>query len=38
MGELLIVRYQMRDVDITGVSAGEYIFANLVAAGIRTSS
>jgi hypothetical protein len=30
MGELLVVRNQMRDVDIAGVSAGKYIFANLV--------
>jgi hypothetical protein len=30
MGELLIVRNEMGDVDIAGISSGEHIFANLV--------
>jgi hypothetical protein len=38
MGELLVVRDEMGDVDVARVPAGEDIFANLVAAGIRTSS
>jgi hypothetical protein len=30
MGELLIVRDEMRDVNVAGVSVGKNIFANLV--------